>query len=237
MTRVLFIHGTMTRYDANYVRTQAIMRERLQGWRADCVVDAFPWGEYWGAELNPRFAAIPGYDERVTAGVLGGPIAEEPPAGDPVVALWALLYDDPTIELRVLAAGITRSATARQSDASVILARAVHLLAQQPPQVPLAELLAEGGIAATFDAAVQRAAALFQSPDPQIKAALLGITDQELEPYRSALARAIVAAAMRAALAAGSYPELFVDSSLRDHTVAAVEQALGAAPGCWAVRG
>ncbi|MEI7771667.1 MAG: hypothetical protein WCI67_16875, partial [Chloroflexales bacterium] len=71
MTRVLFIHGTMTRYDADYVRTFTAIRDRLQAWRGDAVVEAFPWGEYWGAERNPRFATIPGYDERADAGVLG----------------------------------------------------------------------------------------------------------------------------------------------------------------------
>lgn len=45
--------------------------------------------------------------------------------------------------------------------------------------------------------------------------------------YRSALARAIVADAMGAALAAGDYPALFVDAGMRDRVVEAVERALG----------
>ena len=226
MTRVLFVHGTMTRYDADYVRTTRLIRERLQAWREDMVFEAFPWGEYWGAELNPRFAPIPGYDERQTPGVLGGSGESEAEA-DPAVALWALLYDDPMGELRLLTAGGQAVPGSRQSDASAALSRALHVLAEEEVQPPLAELLAEGGIAGSFASSVRRAIGLFTGADPQLHAALRTIPDTQLATYRSALARAIVAEAMREALAAGAYPELFLDAALRDRTVQAIEQALG----------
>ncbi|NTU78111.1 MAG: hypothetical protein HGA45_01700, partial [Chloroflexales bacterium] len=200
--------------------------DRLQSWRDDLVFEQFPWGEYWGAELNPRFAAIPGYDEQAGPEVLGGSAGGADTTSDPAVALWALLYDDPAAELRLMAAGSQRAPGARQSDASVALARATHLLAAQEPPPPLADLLAEGGIAGVFAAALRRAIALFDSADPQLQTALRAIPDAQLADYRSALARAIVADAMGVAQAAGGYPELFVDAELRDRTVDELEQAL-----------
>lgn len=228
MTRVLFIHGTMTRYGEDYVRTTGLIRERLRAWRDEVAFELFPWGEYWGAELNPRFVAVPGYDEGAGPGVLGGPRESPGDAADQAIALWALLYDDPTAELRLLAAGSQRTPGARQSDASAALAQAAFNLDDQGPQPPLAGLLADGGIEGSFGAGIQDAIALFASADPQLEAALRTIADAQLEAYRGAFARAIVAGAMVQALDSGGYPELFVDAVLRDRTVEAVEHALGA---------
>ncbi|MEI7771190.1 MAG: hypothetical protein WCI67_14450, partial [Chloroflexales bacterium] len=116
---------------------------------------------------------------------------------------------------------------ARQSETSTHLTRATYLLAARGAPPPLRDRLAEGGIAAAFPAAVRRVAMLFGGADPALYAALRSIDGAQMADYRGALARAIVAAAMGAALATGDAPDLFGDADLRDRTVGDVEQTLG----------
>lgn len=81
MTRVLFIHGTMTRYDERYKATTTQIWSRLQAHSPAITFDFLPWGELWGAKLNPRGVTIPGYDERAGPDVLGGEVSAAP--GEP----------------------------------------------------------------------------------------------------------------------------------------------------------
>lgn len=236
MTRVLFVHGTMTRYDADFIAAKTQIQARLQEQFPGLAFDAPPWGEYWGAKLNLRGVTFPGYDEQVGPDVLGGtPLEARGGIPDLTVTLWSLLYEEPSSELYLLAAGAAQPSRTRQSDASAALASALHLLAAQGPQPPLIDLLVEGEIDPTFPAALQWAIDRFSASDLQLQTALRSISDQALSDYRSALARAIVADAMRRAVVAKSYPVLFADARLRDRVVEAVEFALGrsAVLGSW----
>jgi len=220
MTRVLFVHGTMTRYTEEYLRTFRLIERRLRGWRGRTVVEKFPWGEFWGAELNPRFLAIPGADERA-ADVLGGG-SEDDALSE--AARWALLYDDPTAELRLLLEPAAAGAYEPQTVTSQQLRRAARQIADTPPAPPLAALLAEADIAETFPAAAIKIAGLFQQGE--LQPLLRVIPDDQREAVRPALARAIVAAAMVAARTDSVYPEAFLDAGLRERVVAAVDESL-----------
>lgn len=234
MNRVLFIHGTMTRYDAEYLRGFRIIHDRLRAWRDHMVVEKFPWGEYWGAEMNPRFISIPGSDERdrpdspqwESTLVLGSSPGFAPPPPDPVVALWALLYTEPFAEIQLLAEATTPTPGLVQSESSMLLARALQHLASTDIHASLASLLDEGGIATTFSLALAQIIDRFDATNPHFLAGLYHIEAAQLADYRSALARAIVAVAMHMALAADDYPALFTKAALRDYTVTRVMQLL-----------
>ncbi len=220
MARLLFIHGTMTRYDADYLRGFAQIREQIQARHPLLQVDKFPWGEYWGAEMNPRFLSIPGVEERTTPLVLGASPDAALPEPDSKVAVWGMLYSDPYAELRLLNA-------AQPVEAGEVedLYATIQHLSTDPLPPDLADLLAQGGIASTFLRAIQGLLEL------NTEVALSAIPAPLVEDYRSALVRAIIADAMRLALADGGYPRLFTDAGLRDYTAERLAQLLvGAEP-------
>jgi hypothetical protein len=226
MAHVLFIHGTMTRYDEDYLRTFAKISRRLHAWRGKTVVRKFPWGEYWGAELKPRFVAIPGMDERADeALVLADDSGQREPATLPAATLWALLYDEPLAELQLLLDAPVSARAAAQSDAGLALRRAAHQLAAQPAEPGLAQVLSEAELLDTFGPAASEVAGLFQQG--ALRPALQALPDARKQAVRAALARASVAIAMVAAQRGGSYPEAFLDAQLRDRAVQAVDEALG----------
>lgn len=226
-TRVLFIHGTMTRFDEDYQRAFDRITRRFKDWRGSTIVERFPWGEFWGAELNPRFRAIPGADERDSGAVMGAPAAA---AVDAEAILWELLYDDPQGELRLLTAGAERiAATLPPSPAAQHLRAAVNALPEAARTAPLSDLLARGDLSASFAPGVALAQQTFR--DEPFAGVLRGLRPEGAAVYRTAFARLIVAEAIRAAQAGGSYPEAALDADLRDATVAAVEHALGAGAG------
>ncbi|EFO81488.1 hypothetical protein OSCT_0632 [Oscillochloris trichoides DG-6] len=221
MARLLFIHGTMTRYDTDYLRGFVTIRDRLHAWLPQIQVDKFPWGEYWGAEMNPRFLSIPGAEERDAPLVLGVSPDAAAAMPDPTVALWGMLYTDPYAELRLLAAiqPVEPVATSR-------LWPSLQDLAAAELPADLSALLLQGGIAATFPLALQRMLALSSDVDPTLYATLNAIPATQEDGYRSALVRALIATAMNLALADGVYPLLYCDAVLRDAIAERLAQLL-----------
>lgn len=223
MTRVLFIHGTMTRYGERYTRTFGIIERRLRDWRGRAEVAKFPWGDYWGAEQNPAFVSIPGADEREAPLLLGADAEGQEPASE--AERWAMLYADPLAELRQLLSGQDGAEGAPQTPASRELRRAARRLAEAPPGEALAALLAVGGIEATFQPAAAQVVNLFQQGELRLR--LQTLPEARRAAVRLALARATVAAALVAAHQGADYPEALLDAGLRGQIVAEVERALG----------
>ncbi|WP_129626815.1 hypothetical protein [Candidatus Oscillochloris fontis] len=216
MTRVLFIHGTMTRYDADYLRGFATIRDRLQSWNPRVQVDKFPWGEYWGAEMNPRFLSIPGVEERAAPLVLGATSDALDDAPDPTVAVWGMLYAEPYAELVLL-----NASPPPESRSGSNLLPAIQQLAADPVPEDLADLLHQGGIAATFPRALQRMLSA-----TEFYSLLSNVPPAHTDDYRSALVRALLADAMRLALDDGAYPLLFSAARLRDSIAERLAQIL-----------
>jgi hypothetical protein len=227
-TRVLFIHGTMTRFDEDYQRAFARITRRFKDWRGSTIVERFPWGEFWGAELNPSFRAIPGADERDPGAVMGAPATSA--AVDMEAILWELLYDDPQGELRLLIAGAEPvAALLPPSQAAKQLRAAVNALPEAAITAPLNDLLTRGDLSVAFAHGVALAQQSFR--DEPFAGVLRGLQPEAAAVYRTAFARLIVAEAIRATQAGGGYAEAALDADLRDATVAAVEHALGAGAG------
>jgi len=224
MTRVLFIHGTMTRYDEHYKQTFATIRDKLTAWQATTVVEKFPWGEYWGATDNPPLRSIPGVTRDEHDLFLGGASEEHSAADDgalsEAVMLWSLLYDDALAELRLLAARDHANDTGAQTGASAAVGAALYRLAEAGPSAELAVLLDEAELVATFGSASRWAAELFDGSVPELQAALLAMPEQRAGEYVRALARALVAESMRRARTPEAYPPTYADHALRDSLVA-----------------
>lgn len=223
-SRVLFIHGTMGRYDAAYLAGFNTIRARLVSWHPGIEVEKIPWGEYLGANVAHSFAAIPGAEPSTQPAVLGAAPASAP--SQPITALWDLLYSNPLGELRALAAHSAIEASADQTLSSAVLAEALEELVRRPLPDRIASLAAAGGVAATLPTACAQIVALFNGADLELHSALYGFDDAEAPSYRVALARACVARAMVAALTASSYPALYTSGRRRDALVEAIEQYL-----------
>lgn len=230
MPRVLFIHGTMTRYDADYLESFDRITTALTGWRADIVVDKYPWGEHYGARLARVFRAIPGWAEvPAEAEVLSGTMEDAAAQATGQIALWELLYRDPLAELRLLAAGTQPAAGIEQTDTSLDLAQKIFACADSPTPPELVTPLEVAALHEPdqFAPACLWAGDLFaDGSQPAIQQLLLTIDDTQPEAYRRILARAIVARMLAQARAAGAYPPPFIDARLRDHLVDAVDTAL-----------
>lgn len=107
MTTILFVHGTGVRSPAFESSFAQIARE-LQSRRSDLQVVPCLWGDELGSRLHAHGASIPHYDTARSLEVMG----DEAVSGEyDERMLWALLYQDPLYELRLLAlrAGITPS--------------------------------------------------------------------------------------------------------------------------------
>ena len=95
MTSAIFVHGTGVRkdtYEASFSLAEAALRE------LDVSARRCYWG-HLGSDLHAKGASIPRYDATRSIGEDGSGASPE----DFTIALWAMFYDDPFYELRVLA--------------------------------------------------------------------------------------------------------------------------------------
>jgi hypothetical protein len=89
--KILFIHGTGVR-TAAYERLLTLIANKVQTYVPRYEVVGCNWGDVFGARLNSHGQSIPGY--------VNGPAATAA-IESAAMARWALLADDPLIELRV----------------------------------------------------------------------------------------------------------------------------------------
>ena len=237
MGTVIYVHGTATRQTDAGEHDYARLRDRIQQHDPTLTLDRALWGNLVGARWPAVLRSIPDFENQQPApGVLGGAPNEAqdtPEAAEAdVVALWQALYDDPFAELRLLALhrGATVQDAAFQTGESEALATAAHRVADGVGE-PLESLLRQGEIAATFPAAANRVAALFNGADAELQPALLTIPDTAEQQYREALARAIVALALRAAATDDGAPPPYYDAALRDRIVEALVRELEGSSG------
>jgi hypothetical protein len=194
---MLFVHGTGVRADG-YTATLRVIREQAarQGLQLD--VPGCFWGQAEGARLRVGGASIPGYAEA------GGAAPSE---ADELLALWSVLYTDPWYELRLLRHRPRAGGEVFGQPPSVLFRQAVESFAPSPE---LRASLAGAGLAGYFDAAL---AGLLAAPE-LAEAAQTAPADP-LE-HRGAVARALIAAALVAAMDYG-HPGL--DGETRDALV------------------
>ncbi|MFE6228029.1 MULTISPECIES: hypothetical protein [unclassified Streptomyces] len=156
MTTVLFVHGTGVR-EPGYSESLERVRDGLRASRPEVTVTPCYWGGRAGSALRSGGLSVPGYGtgRDLTAPGAGGG------AEDEEVELWGLLYLDPLLELRLLAAesgGRTELAPGALPPGEALSAAALSLGAD----APLRDLLDAAGIGAEFTAAT---AAVVTSPD------------------------------------------------------------------------
>ncbi len=211
MSTIIFVHGTGVREPA-FSRLFERVRSELHSRRPEFAVEPCYWGDAEGTRLWHNGASVPAYD--TTRGITPGPEDEE-------IALWDLLYQDPSWELRMLAmAGPAdgelppgRLPPGDELDASV------QALA---PSQELTAALAAAGLAETFGSA--RVAIATSEPYRQA----LGAAGDSLGALRLAVARAIVAEALaEQAEQDGTDTPIVPDAAARDHVVRLLVDAFG----------
>ena len=213
MTSVLFVHGTGTR-EPTYSQTFHIVQRALNDRRADLRVVPCYWGGPEGSTLAKDGASIPLYDSTRSVEYVGD--------SELIMALWLLLRQDPLYELRLLAQD-------RPAQAVPVPGRLTPgaALGQQVARLTIAadlqHKLDQGGIANQIYPAQQT---LIANPVYQ---EVLQAATEPLNPYRTAVARALVALASARTAAQGHYVPITGDAPLRDQVVADLATALGPA--------
>ncbi len=99
MTTVLFVHGTGVR-SPDFEPSFAQIAHELGSRRSNLQVVPCLWGNELGARLHAQGASIPHYDSARGLDVMGDEVIS---VEDNERMLWALLYQDPLYELRLLA--------------------------------------------------------------------------------------------------------------------------------------
>ncbi|MEM5347464.1 alpha/beta fold hydrolase [Paraburkholderia caribensis] len=215
VTHVIFVHGTGVREPA-FTSTFDAVRVGMSSVMPELEIHPCFWGERLGSDLH-RGLSIPLYDEARAAP--GDVVLDE-------AAQWALLYDDPLIELRLLAAGAQgRPAVMLGPNAAVIFRDALVKLKARvaaeslPTDAPPALRLPPDAVdvlvlwdRVEFDRAVLEGV----HHDPR--------GTQRLEGIRELAARAITAEWIRQTLVQGGVP---CTGEQRDAMVEAIVNALG----------
>ncbi|MCX4965890.1 hypothetical protein OHA98_13780 [Streptomyces sp. NBC_00654] len=208
MTTVLFIHGTGVREPHLTGLLDRIARGL--GTAAPGVpLAAYRWGERYGAALAAGGASIPSGPGTGTHRSAGGP-------GDPEdgTEAWARLYEDPTAELALAAAG----AAARVTPPGAAFP-------DERPRALLTGLAARGeDRAGKLGPGLERAAA--ELARSHLLAPAARALDAGELPW--VLARALTATVVAAALDAGE--PVLADGDTRDAAVEALAARLGAVP-------
>ncbi|MFI6059247.1 hypothetical protein [Streptomyces sp. NPDC051286] len=208
MTTVVFTHGTGVR-EPHLTGLLARVTEGLAEAAPDVHLVAYRWGEQYGASLAAAGASIPD-----GPGAGAGRGAEGP--GDPgdEAEGWARLYDDPTAELALAAAGATAGAIPPGA-----------AFPDERPRALLLELAAKGE-----ERADRMGPGLAQAAAQLARSALLAPAAEALdaEALSWTLARALTAAVVAAAIEADAPVQGVGDA--RDAAVAALAARLGAAP-------
>ncbi|MER7709122.1 hypothetical protein ABTX83_00965 [Streptomyces werraensis] len=236
MTTVLFVHGTGVRkasYDATFARFSAglgAVRPRAEA--ARCY-----WGDAHGARLNAGGVSVPAGESDRGPGVAVEP-SEAVDAAEADAALWGLLERDPLFELRLAGAegafagpggqasnpvspplSLPPGATSRGEELLDVAA----LSADDPDVADAASAAGLDAVLAGALDAVLNAEVLAEALEAEPEALGDPWTDGDL---RIALARAVVAQALRAAdeRLEGTWA---CDGDHRDALVAALVAALG----------
>lgn len=188
MTTILFVHGTGVR-SPDFEPSFAQIAHELRRRRSDLQIVPCLWGDELGSRLHAHGASIPQYDTARRLEMVGEEVIG---IEDDERMLWALLYQDPLYELRLLA---LRAGTSPGSGAptDIVFGRMspsdelnehVHDFLVSPA---LEAKLDEMGIATVFPEA--RNAVVASTP---YRDALQSAPDA-LGEYRTAIARALVA--------------------------------------------
>jgi hypothetical protein len=211
MVNVLFVHGTGVR-EADYELSSQRVRQALASLDAEYKFQACFWAGKHGAQLNAGGGSIPLYDKTLAAGVEGEIDYER--------ALWQVLYADPLYELRVLAldAGGQTAFVPGKPAPGQVLADRVSKLA---PSESLAQKMNAAGIREEFEEA-KRAVLNSRECHDALQAAR-----EPLDPYRAAMARAIVAKALETGHECGDSWTVLPDASLRDEIIRELSNELG----------
>jgi len=226
MATILFIHGTGVRR-AGHEKTLQRIKEGIQKIGLTAMkVEGCLWGDPFGTRLGDALS-IPRYLESK-----GKPQSDE----DIGVELWMNLYADPLYELRVLSlqSADRKGVRPGQLPPGEQLDRFVTTL---NPSSDLAAKLREAEILGVFEAArtaIVKATAYRE---------MLGAVSDPMGVFQDAVARAIVAQAIRLASAdedeAWLRPNVYADATMRDEVVKLVRDHLGpyqAFPGEWIVK-
>jgi len=208
MTKVVIVHGTGVRqpgYQDFLERFRQLSRDAAPG----ATILPCYWGEPYGASLQLGGKSIPTYDTTRAVGVVD--------PEDEIVALWAILEVDPLFELRALA---TRPVEAVELPPT--MARPGAILADAVDQLEsagaLGEVLARAGMEDVF--AEARDEVVRSGPFSEA----LDNAGEDLGEHRTAVARAIVATAMRKRDDDAMFS---IDAKHRDSIVDAIIDALG----------
>ncbi|MER9702222.1 hypothetical protein [Mesorhizobium sp. M0146] len=226
MASLIFVHGTGVRA-AGYAQALGFVQKAMQG-SGLTVVEAL-WGDRLGVKLLGDGASIPS-DEQTLA------IGDSTPE-DEAIALWSLLYDDPLYELRLYEATTRGSSNqgafipGRLTPAAT-LEKGLQSILQTVPGGSIDVALEESGL--TGGALTKAAQAVKKS---SAYAAVLLTLREPLGPFRSALARAIVARMVLDQATSGeSKPggqmnasSVSLDGATRDRLVSAIAIQLGPA--------
>ncbi|MDY6992003.1 MAG: hypothetical protein SVR94_05275 [Pseudomonadota bacterium] len=219
MTNVIFVHGTGVR-EESYEQSFAQIQEELVKRQSGLSVLPCYWGQL-GAQLNAEGASIPEYN--TTRSISDQAMTDE----DYLISLWGVLYRDPLYEFRLLSLrmGELTEVPLGQRPPGEQLKKSVNKL----PRVSemrgdwskLQNKLIQGGIDSVFDEACQE---IINAP-PFRQA--INIAPQELDEYRLATARAIVAQAIYAREEERGLPIIATDARLRDEVVELLSTTLG----------
>jgi hypothetical protein len=207
-TTLLFVHGTGVR-GVSFAATYQTIKDEAERRRIPVEVKGCFWGETAGAKLNLGGRSVPAY---TGTGGVGGPSAS-----DTQNALWSVLYIDPWYELRLLANYTAPAApVVGAAPASVRLRESIRNFA---PDRELIEWLDRAGLGQFFSSAKSE---LVRTPE-----FLAAVATAPADPlvHRQAIARALVAQAMRESTAAGNPP---VSGWIRDALVTTIGDQLKA---------
>lgn len=217
---VVFVHGTGVR-EQGWAKSFAVVRQRLLGLDSGMSVRGCFWGRSEGAELHADGASIPDYAE--TGGDRTSPEEED-------LALWAVLYTDPWYEMRLLSNWPTDGG--EFAPGTVPPSAGFHEQVKNfAPSGGLSQLLDSYDLHRHFDdACVSLQAA------PEFRRLAEAATEENLNEFRKAAARALVTATMVSAEESGAPP---IDGATRNMVVAAVIadlQGYGMGIATWLVR-
>lgn len=211
-----FVHGTGVR-QARYDELWATIQERAKRNGIDGVdFVGCPWGANVGVTLDLIATTLPP-DAKTRAAVDGAPTDTEIE-----VALWAMLLEDPLVELRLAGEGGPRHTQVVVGAVPPGEAARATLLTLQanPPDV--------SGSGLTVDEVVQAAKGVAAAPELADATAAAGTSaDEELV---GATARAVVATALaRRREGGGEPPAAAVEVAARDALIGTIEAAIAPA--------
>lgn len=182
MSTLIFVHGTGVREEA-FKKSLSRISQKIHSLRSDITVTPCFWGDLYGAKLNKNGASIPNYD---TARTIARPLSEE----EFEIARWALLYDDPLFELRLLA--LEPAALSEFIPGRIPPYQQLDLLIKQlSKNSALEKLLKNNGLFENWDQAVT-----FVRTSKEYREAIQK-TQVITEEYRALITRALVAALLQ----------------------------------------